>query len=78
MKKDYYDYKDAKGYERGGMGNDRHGKQRPNGACIYHLTSIDHATRIAHVEAHGAWGNVYNNAYPLHTITPLEPKQDLK
>ena len=63
-----YDYKDAKGFERG---TDNHGKK--NKTCIYHLVSIDNEHKTARVEAFNAWGQLLSDVFPLHTLSKIEP-----
>jgi hypothetical protein len=62
-----YDYQDADGYERGDMG-----RGIPKVKRIYKLNWIDKKTGLIHLTSRDCWGMVYNEAFPIHTVQPLE------
>lgn len=62
-----YNVADHPDFHRGDMGKDK-----PKAACIYSLVGIDAQKRLAYVEAWDAWGSIYRDVFPMHTLVLRE------
>ncbi len=62
-----YNAADAKGFERGDMG-----RNKPKVARIYSVYKI--VDGIAYCQSRGAWGNIYNENFPVNTLEPYSKK----
>ena len=76
MEKMIYNYRDADGYERADMGKDEMGNKRPNAKRIYRLLGIDEHNKTTRLESRGAWGDIYIDVFPIHTVEPIKTKSD--
>jgi hypothetical protein len=62
-----YNAADAPGHERGFMGKDK-----PKHARIYSVYSISKG--MAHCQSWDAWGNLFNEVFPVNTLIPFKKK----
>lgn len=67
-----YNACDAPGHERGDMG-----KGKPKTSRLYSVYAIEtvNGIKYARCQSRCAWGNIYDELFPLKTLEPYTPKK---